>query len=68
MGVSAIKSAFLHSRSSVDDAAVAYFATCDAASGGNLVPQPTVDSSMGVDIETLDEDASYRYHGQQHGH
>ena len=57
MRVSAIKSAFLHSRSSDDDEAVAYFTTCDAASGGDLVPQPIVSSSMGVDIENLDDDA-----------
>jgi hypothetical protein len=57
MRVSAIKSAFLHSRSSVDDETLAYFATCDAASGGKLVPQPIIGSSMGVDIETLDDDA-----------
>ena len=36
---------------------LAYFSTCDAASGGKLVPQPIVGSSMGVDIETLDDDA-----------
>jgi hypothetical protein len=63
--VLATKSGFLRSRSFVDEDAVAYFDTCNAAPDGNLVPQPIVDTPKGVtspnltmaDIETLDVDA-----------
>jgi hypothetical protein len=65
MDVLATKSGFLRSRSFVDEDAVAYFDTCNAAPDGNLVPQPIVDTPKGVtspnltmaDIETLDVDA-----------
>jgi len=57
----ASKAAFLHARSSVDNDAVSYFATCDADC--NLVPQPFVgllnqdDDATDQDDNTTDTDA-----------
>jgi len=48
MDVSTSKLLFLHSRSSVDEEAIAYFAAGDAASDGQLA------LSNGVDIETVE--------------
>lgn len=53
----ASKAAFLHSRSSIDDEAVAYFAT-DATFEGKLVPQPFVGPPNGnLNVEGLDDDS-----------
>jgi len=46
--VFASKSGFLRSRSFINEEAIVYFTTCDAAPDGNLVPQPIIDSLKGV--------------------
>jgi hypothetical protein len=54
MDVLPTKSEFLRSRSVIDEDVAAYFATCGAASDGNLVPQPVVDTSKDIIPSSFD--------------